>query len=445
MKVLFVDDNPEIRELLIFTLSSQANFEYKEASGGHEAVSLLKQGEKFDYIITDLNMPEGSGMDVYLYVRDNLLTCRMAVVATELPGKLQEDPLVYFLKKPFTFEDLQSFMDELSERNQVHDPRHYVPVTLNLLRRINRVNVPLFIRLNDQKFVKLTSGVTEFNQAEYERYHQRGVSELFVELMFADTLVEEFSKRAFSKDAWQDSAGADLEKIHINAELVRMICQHLGSSEQKVHEIISTARRALTVIRSQHQLKEIFSQFQKIEKWGIADHSALALTIAAGLADLLGHGDEETMKKLAFVSLLHDMTLTERQYDNKHKLVSRLATRPSDLNKDEKDMLDHPAKAAQFCKSLAVCPPGVDEIIFQHHERPDGSGFPMGKKADELQLLSALFIFAEDFTHAFIASLGRQDIHAYLRSREGMFNAGYFKMIFEAFKTCTEEKVQMAS
>lgn len=453
MRILFVDDNPEIRELLIFTLRTQTEFSAVEAAGGAEAIDLLSKDETFDYIITDLNMPKGSGLDVHRFVREKKLSCRMIVTSAELPVQLKEDPLLLFLKKPFTFEDLQLLLDELTGHSQSQDPQYYVPVTLKLLRKIGKIDVPLYIRINNQKFVKITTGLTDFNENEYRRYHQRGVNELFVECVLADTLVEEFSKRAFSYDAWAEAGMNDHDHIHINGELVRSICMKLGGSEEQVDEVLNAARRALLVIRTQNKLTQVFHQFQKIEKWGIADHAALVLTVSAGLAHLLGHGDQETLRKLAFAALLHDMNLNDDQYSKKENILSKLGYRtaalPSpqtpSLSKDQRVILDHPAQAAEFCKSLAVCPPGVDQIVLHHHELPNGLGFPLGKRAEELPLMSALFIFAEDFTLAFITSSGRLDLEGYLSSRSSQYKSGYFKIVLEAFRTCTAGQTQIAS
>lgn len=61
-KVLVVDDEPFLREIMMEDLADQG-FEVKEASSGREAFDLLKS-ESFDAVVTDVRMPNGSGVDL---------------------------------------------------------------------------------------------------------------------------------------------------------------------------------------------------------------------------------------------------------------------------------------------------------------------------------------------------------------------------------------------
>jgi len=59
-KVLIVDDSITMRQMVSFTLK-EASFEVLEAQNGQEAITKLA-GQKFDLIITDLNMPVMDGI-----------------------------------------------------------------------------------------------------------------------------------------------------------------------------------------------------------------------------------------------------------------------------------------------------------------------------------------------------------------------------------------------
>lgn len=447
MNILFVDDNAEIRDLLIFSLLSHTDFQYKEAANGRDAMDLLSQ-EKFDLVISDLNMPNGSGADVYRHLKTIKHSARLAVVGNEpieKAGEIAADPDVFYIRKPFKFENLQKVIDQVIAENVSQSPKDYIPVTINFLRRIGHLVPPLFIRLNDFKFVRILNSNHTFTQEDFDKYTQRGVSELYVETVMANSLIEAFAKKAFSNDAWQEAGTQNHDHIHINADLVRAIVAQMNWPDEKIHHVLDSAKRALHIIRSQPTLAKVFQQFQKIEKWGLSDHAALILTMAAGLSDSLGHGDTETMQKLTYSALLHDMTLSDQQYDNKAKLIERAKKSENHQFKDVKDVLDHPALASQICKTIQVCPPDVDQIIFDHHERPDGKGFPMGKRAEEIPFLSALMIFCEDFTETFIDCAGHVDVAGFARARAQIYGQGHFKLILEAFKNATTTKTQIAS
>lgn len=65
--VLTVDDSKTIRDMVAFTLS-QAGYTVAEASDGNAGMALVNR-QKFDCIITDLNMPGMDGLSFTKAVR----------------------------------------------------------------------------------------------------------------------------------------------------------------------------------------------------------------------------------------------------------------------------------------------------------------------------------------------------------------------------------------
>ncbi len=67
LKVLLVDDEVDILEILVFAFAD-AGFETVVASSPSAAIALL-QTHVVDVILTDVAMPEGSGLDILAEVR----------------------------------------------------------------------------------------------------------------------------------------------------------------------------------------------------------------------------------------------------------------------------------------------------------------------------------------------------------------------------------------
>jgi len=66
--LLFVDDSPFFRNMLMPVLRA-AGYEVTACAGGAEALALMKNGRKFDIVISDIEMPEMSGFDFAQAVR----------------------------------------------------------------------------------------------------------------------------------------------------------------------------------------------------------------------------------------------------------------------------------------------------------------------------------------------------------------------------------------
>lgn len=67
-RILVVDDQPEIRELMVSLLTTRGGYEVKTAEDGFDALLQLKAMQP-DVIIADLNMPRMSGFELLSVVR----------------------------------------------------------------------------------------------------------------------------------------------------------------------------------------------------------------------------------------------------------------------------------------------------------------------------------------------------------------------------------------
>jgi DNA-binding NtrC family response regulator len=68
-KLLIIDDESELREVLIALLEDSAQ-EICTAANGLEGIDLLKT-QKFDAVLSDEKMPKKSGLDVLKWMREN--------------------------------------------------------------------------------------------------------------------------------------------------------------------------------------------------------------------------------------------------------------------------------------------------------------------------------------------------------------------------------------
>lgn len=68
MKFLIVDDSPTMRRIVINALKTFEYNEFMEAGDGKEAMALL-ESNPFDFVITDWNMPNMTGLELTLAIR----------------------------------------------------------------------------------------------------------------------------------------------------------------------------------------------------------------------------------------------------------------------------------------------------------------------------------------------------------------------------------------
>jgi len=78
MKILVVDDDHEMRQLILATLKGAGYQDFEEASDG---VSGLRALEGVDLVLADLHMPGMSGGSLIREIRSNQRTSHLPVIA----------------------------------------------------------------------------------------------------------------------------------------------------------------------------------------------------------------------------------------------------------------------------------------------------------------------------------------------------------------------------
>ncbi len=69
-KVLVVEDSPTMRQLIVFALKRIRGFQIVEANDGVDGLKKLS-ADKFDLILTDINMPIMDGLKLVSMVRND--------------------------------------------------------------------------------------------------------------------------------------------------------------------------------------------------------------------------------------------------------------------------------------------------------------------------------------------------------------------------------------
>jgi len=109
--VLVVDDSATVRKFVAASLNMKG-FRVVTAADGVEALELMP-AEKFDLIITDLNMPDMDGFEFIRTLRETLEYCDIPIIVlssmTDLKNKDYAIELgaIAFLEKPLSTEAIQ--------------------------------------------------------------------------------------------------------------------------------------------------------------------------------------------------------------------------------------------------------------------------------------------------------------------------------------------------
>lgn len=148
----------------------------------------------------------------------------------------------------------------------------------------------------------------------------------------------------------------------------------------------------------------------------------------ASYANLIGRHmglSENELKKLYYASLLHDIGLLKIDI--------------SEHWKKEKNM-QHPQLGYDMIKGISLWEESA-EIIHSHHERYDGTGYPVGKKGEEISLSARILSVAEVFdmltnTHSYKKKV---DYNTAVKEIEVNSGSQFDPMVVKAFKSSIKD------
>lgn len=146
-----------------------------------------------------------------------------------------------------------------------------------------------------------------------------------------------------------------------------------------------------------------------------AGHQKKVALIAKAIAQEMGYSVKEA-NKIYIAGMLHDI--------GKLYVPAEILTKPAKLNPVEFELVKiHPQKGYETLKSMEYLQ-DIAEIIYQHHERLDGSGYPRGLKEPEI-MPEAKILAVADVVEAMLAHrpyrprLKVEDVFMYLEKEKG--------------------------
>ncbi|MDR3563101.1 MAG: HD-GYP domain-containing protein [Negativicutes bacterium] len=120
-------------------------------------------------------------------------------------------------------------------------------------------------------------------------------------------------------------------------------------------------------------------------------HHSLSVAAIAGILGKWSGQRGEKLKNIILAGLLHDI--------GKLNISTAILNKPSRLTADEQDMMRR--HSTEGYRMLAAAPNVSQDVllgVLQHHERRDGSGYPMGRGEDRIHYFAKIIAIADIYT-----------------------------------------------
>lgn len=446
--ILIADDEPLILQLLEIMISSELEVEITTANNGEEAIQFLKERE-FSLILSDYRMPKVSGDGVYLFNKGykNLpFILFSGGDVKEYPGMedfFESNPKNHNLIKPADDEviisAIKNILHDIESDEDIIDQfrleKGLKKVKPYFLTKLSKSNFNLFMKLGDGKFLQVASKENKDMKSVIDHYLTKENQLPYFYLSTND--YEAFIKEAESTlQSFKEESKEGPNKTEVTftaLDFAFSVAQdHLEAlGITKVHEefINSSLDRICSDLKSD---KEIFGTLKEMLKNDdyLSEHSILNIYFSSYLLTKLNWATDQTLKQMIFASFYHDIEISDQELA-KVKFISEIKD-----SKVQKLVKEHGQRAAKLLDKLPGMNSDAHKIILDHHERPDGKGFPLGLSATNIPPLSCVFILSHEIVDFLIENQFKtQSLATKIQEMESTWDTGNFKRIFNCMRS----------
>lgn len=444
-KILLLEDEPDILELVADIVATGApSCEIILCDRIQKAREAFSQ-QTIDLIIADQNLPDGKGHEIFeLIEKQNLLT-KFAICSSDRPQDipaLNGKKLYGVITKPAIFEGLEMLLQQFNAEIASVTPstktdaaavgnatQEYVPVRARSLLKTQPVPCDVFLRLGDDKHIKVLNAGSVFEGEDLERYLKKNIEILYVPSKEREAFLKCLSQTVLAAYEAKNAKESDLlvameDSLSIAMDNIRS----LGFNEDTQNIAKSFTGASINVVAKNPKLSDMMKKVMTGSHDYLGHHSMILSLVSCSMARCMSWVSDAIYLKLSLASFLHDVALDSSDL----ALVTDLKKEAHKFSASEVEQLkSHTLEAAHLVKAMKEIPPDVDNIILQHHERPDGSGFPSGLNAQRISPLSALFIIAHDYSRSCALQKQEVSLGGFLVVNELLYSSGNFKPVLK--------------
>ena len=328
-----------------------------------------------------------------------------ALLKSQVPDNVYEYNVASgLLLKPLNINDFLSTVNralswvkekDIKESTVNAEKENFLPFRIKNFYRFNSIPHHAYIQISDKKYMRVIAEDEAYNHSTIHRYVKKGIKHLYFEkkdyLLFLSKTMGDLSLILKRDDlTFELIVKSQSQAIMVIHEYINTI----GANDEVsdfIKLVIGSVNGQFETVRN---ISTILRNFPYNNK-DTAEKSVLTSYLCIALLARMEWKAELTKQKLGLASIFYDALLEDDRLDAYESLDSKKVK--ESFSEEEIELYrDHPERAAQAVSYLS----GFSEvgfIILQHHEEPNGFGFPRGTNSHQLTPLVSLFIIANNF------------------------------------------------
>ncbi len=241
------------------------------------------------------------------------------------------------------------------------------------------------------KFIKLNYPNESFIEILL-RLKAKGVEDAFVNQQDAAVILEGLQEKLSPKFFYDPTTSEEqkIKQTEMATDHAKQFIKSVGFTKEAFEVLKLSNQRALEMVKDSPNLYTFVRKFK-----GNCSEEYLKGVLTNLLTGLLIEKfpwkSQQIIQKTMYAGILCDVTLEPQDFEEiyKHEFFQEPIS---------ERVRNHPMEVTEIIrKKREIVPMETLTIIEQHHEMPDGKGFPLGLKHSRINQLSAIFIIAQRF------------------------------------------------
>jgi len=402
LRVLLIEDSEDDALLILRELRRGGYEPAYERVETEKDLNLALSAKEWDLILSDYNMPNFSAHQALKIAKASGIDIPFIIVS----GAIGEENAIQLMKEgahDFVMKDrIQRLIPVIQRELQEAEERKLRRLAENLYRKsdfiVNTSDDMMTVINCDYVYETVNKSFCKaFQKSNPMEIIGNSVSEVWGQEIFQKKIKNDLERclsgEEIRTEVWLEMPGESTQCFEITYS------PYCSSGNTITHAIVILHN----ITKRKMAAQELEESYQKLQK--TFDETVYALSTLVEMRDPYTAGHQNRVAKIAkaiaeerdlsenilkgtwVASLIHDV--------GKISVPADILSKPGRLTEIEYALIkEHPRTGYEILKKIEF-PWPIAEIVLQHHERMDGSGYPQGLKGNEILLQSRIIGVAD--------------------------------------------------
>ncbi|MDO9181559.1 MAG: HD domain-containing phosphohydrolase [Bacteriovorax sp.] len=394
-------------------------YEVSIVNNGRDA-QLALYNDKYFAVILNYDVQNHSCTQVLKFIKTNYTNQRVIVIVNNkelvdngvvTEEKLQKLGVAEMAVKPFEIPHLkelleghQSLGDLMASVTKKDGATDEIEVTVTD-ENFSRIKIDeffssqavlfdIYIKLKENKYLKILHAGDSFSKERIDKYkNEKKLDSLYFHNNDRRKFIQ--YNNFLAKRLIDNKAVPAYNKVNQLKNVSEKFIEEaytIGMKPQVIEQGKEVCENIYLLIESQPDLFSVLRSFQNFDPTAYA-HSFLVTLYSTAIIKQFEWQSKATIETTAMACMFHDV--------GKMLLPKELAgLKVKDMTPEQFEAYkQHPILGAQVVEGNRAINNSIKQIIMQHHEAYDGTGFPYERKGNKILTLANIVCLVDDFVH----------------------------------------------